>query len=75
MYEARQNISNDVLLLKVISLWGRICEEYALLKVVVHYTFMRYLVAAAMKNNVFWDATESRCLPTFWTNKLPPVSG
>jgi hypothetical protein len=77
MYEDRQNICNDALLVKGVFLLVKICEEYALLNVEVHYTFMRFqvLMAAAMKKNVFWDVTQSRCLLIFWTNKLPSASG
>jgi hypothetical protein len=59
MYEARHNVSGDALLMKLY-------KEYAL-----HYTSMRsqVLLAVAMKKK-----TQSRCLSTFWTNKLPPFS-
>jgi hypothetical protein len=63
--------------MKDVFLLVKICEEYELLKVEVHYNFIRFqiLMAEAMKNSVFWNVTESRCLLTFWTSKLPPASG
>jgi hypothetical protein len=48
------NVSDDALLMKGVSLLVKIYDEYALLKVEVHYNFMRFevLMVAAMKYNV-----------------------